>query len=150
MNPELHLLTLGVPDLEQARRFYLDGLGWTATLDVPGEITFIQVGHGMLLGLFAAADLEADIGPGAGRRVPGGGGSGVTLAHNVATENEVIAALKVAMAAGATVLKPAQRAAFGGFHGYFADPAGFVWEVATNPGWSVDANGRVKIEPVTK
>jgi uncharacterized protein len=47
------------------------------------------------------------------------------------------------------VLKPAQRAAFGGFHGYFADPSGFRWEVATNPGWSVDAAGQVTLVPLT-
>jgi uncharacterized glyoxalase superfamily protein PhnB len=46
------------------------------------------------------------------------------------------------------VLKPAQRAAFGGFHGFFADPAGFRWEVVHNPGWSVDADGRVRIAPI--
>ena len=44
--------------------------------------------------------------------------------------------------------KPAQRADFGGFHGYFADPSGFRWEIATNPGWSVAPDGHVTIGPI--
>ncbi|OLB78835.1 MAG: hypothetical protein AUI14_12225 [Actinobacteria bacterium 13_2_20CM_2_71_6] len=50
-----------------------------------------------------------------------------------------------AEAAGGTVLTPARYADWAGFHGYFADPAGFRWEIATNPGWRVDADGRVTI-----
>ena len=66
----------------------------------------------------------------------------------VDTEDEVIAVLDAAEAAGATILKPAQRGDFGGFHGYFADPDGFRWEVATNPGWSVASDGTVSIGPI--
>ena len=62
MKPCVHFITLGVSDLAAARRFYVEGLGWPSAFDVPGEITFIQVGHGLLLGLFGAAALEADIG----------------------------------------------------------------------------------------
>jgi uncharacterized protein len=68
----------------------------------------------------------------------------------VPTEDQVIAVLAAAEAAGATILKPAQHADFGGFHGYFADPAGFRWEVATNPGWSVAPDGTVSIGPITR
>ncbi len=50
--------------------------------------------------------------------------------------------------AGATILKTPQQAAFGGFHGYFADPLGFRWEIATKPGWSVAPDGKVTIGPV--
>ena len=49
---------------------------------------------------------------------------------------------------GAEILKEPQKAAFGGFHGYFADPDGFRWEVATNPGWSVASDGTVSIGPI--
>jgi catechol 2,3-dioxygenase-like lactoylglutathione lyase family enzyme len=140
MEPRVTFITLGVPDLDAARRFYLDGLGWTPTLDVPGEVIFIQVGHGLLLALFDAEKMAADIGPGASV-APGG----AALAHNVATEPEVDAAIERAAAAGATVLKPAQATSWGGRHGYFADPAGHVWEVAHNPGWRVEPDGRVVI-----
>ena len=145
MKPCVHFITLGVADLAAARRFYVEGLGWPSAFDVPGEITFIQVGHGLLLGLFGAAALEADIGR---RGTPTTGPAPFTLAQVVDTEDEVIAVLDAAEAAGATILKPAQRGDFGGFHGYFADPDGFRWEVATNPGWSVASDGTVSIGPI--
>jgi len=145
MKPCVHFITLGVSDLAASRRFYVEGLGWPTAFDVPGEITFIQVGHGLLLGLFGAAALEADIGR---RGTPTTGPAPFTLAQVVDTEDEVIAVLDAAEAAGATILKPAQRGDFGGFHGYFADPDGFRWEVATNPGWSVASDGTVSIGPI--
>jgi catechol 2,3-dioxygenase-like lactoylglutathione lyase family enzyme len=148
MQQRLDVVTLGVPDLERARRFYVDGLGWEPALVVDGEVVFLQVGHGRLLALFGADALEADIQASGTAAADDVRTAGVTLGHNVATEAEVAEVLERAAAAGGTVLKPAQRAAFGGFHGFFADPAGFRWEVVHNPGWSVDADGRVRIAPV--
>jgi len=145
MKPCVHFITLGVSDLAASRRFYVEGLGWPTAFDVPGEITFIQVGHGLLLALFGTAALEADIGR---TGTPTTGPAPFTLAQVVDTEDEVIAVLDAARAAGATILKPAQRGDFGGFHGYFADPDGFRWEVATNPGWSVASDGTVSIGPI--
>lgn len=131
MEQRLTLITIGAPDLDAARRFYLEGLGWTPVLDVAGSITFIQVGPGVLLSLYDATALAEDIGDG---RTAAPTVSNVTLAHNVDSEGEVDAVLAQAVAAGATLLKPAQRAIWGGYHGYFADPAGTLWEVAHNPG----------------
>jgi uncharacterized protein len=152
MQPRVDIITLGVPDLDAARKFYVEGLGWQTVFDVPGEVVFIQVGHGLLLGLFGAADLDADSG-GSPRDKPGNGPHTVappmSLAHIVATEPEVGELLRQAEEAGGSILKPPQRADFGGFHGYFADPAGFRWEVATNSGWHVEADGTVVLEPVT-
>ncbi|MDQ1399276.1 MAG: uncharacterized protein QOK20_1208 [Acidimicrobiaceae bacterium] len=147
MQPRVDIITLGVPDLDIARRFYLDGLGWPAVFDVPGEVAFIQIGHGLLLGLFGSAALDVDAGD-PPREGPHTGAPPMSLAHIVATEDEVGELLRQAEAAGGTILKPPQRADFGGFHGYFADPAGFRWEVATNSGWHVDADGTVTLGPV--
>ena len=72
-----------------------------------------------------------------------------TLSHNVGSEDEVREVMRAAESAGARVLKPAQTADFGGFHGHFADPSGFVWEVAHNPGWSVQPDGTVMLGPAT-
>lgn len=146
MNPTVHFITLGVTDLDAARAFYVDGLGWPITLDVPGEICFVQVGHSLLLGLFVRDKLAADVG--VSDHYPAAP-SPVTLAQVVETEAEVIAALEAARAAGGTILKPAQRGDFGGFHGYFEDPSGFRWEVATNSGWSVAADGTVCLGAIT-
>jgi catechol 2,3-dioxygenase-like lactoylglutathione lyase family enzyme len=142
MEPRLDLLTVAVPDLDAARRFYVDGLGWTPALDVPGEVVFLQIGPGLLLGLFGAADLAADMGVPVEDVVPG---AGFTLAHNVAGADEVRRVVAAAEAAGARIVKPPQQAAFGGFHAYLTDPAGIRWEVAHNPGWQVDGDGTVHI-----
>lgn len=147
MEQRVSLITLGVRDVDAARRFYVEGLGWEPTLDLPGEVVFIQVSHGLLLALWRAEALAEDIGAGddpAAAPAP----PPFALAHNVGSEQEVIDFIAQAEQAGATVLKPAQRASFGGFHGYFEDPAGFRWEVAHNPGLTVDQDGRVSLGPV--
>jgi catechol 2,3-dioxygenase-like lactoylglutathione lyase family enzyme len=148
MQQRVDFITLGVPDLAAARRFYVDGLGWRPTLDVEDEVVFLQVGHGLLLALWGAENLEADVGSGSPGQALPAGAAPIALAHNVASEDEVALVLERAAAAGGTVLKHAQPAAFGGLQGYFADPAGFRWEVAYNPGWSVAPDGRVSIAPI--
>jgi catechol 2,3-dioxygenase-like lactoylglutathione lyase family enzyme len=145
MQPRLDLLTVAVPDLDAARRFYVDGLGWTPALDVPGEVVFIQVNSGLLLGLFGAADLAADMGVPVEDVVPGGG---FTLAHNVSGPGEVRQVFADAVAAGGRPVKEPQAAAFGGFHAYVTDPAGVRWEIAHNPGWRVGDDGTVHIGAV--
>lgn len=65
--------------------------------------------------------------------------------RNVRSKAEVDAALDAAKAAGATILKPAQQAFWGGYSGYFADPDGHPWEVAHNPHWKVESDGRVAL-----
>jgi len=137
----LNLVTLGVADLAASRAFYSDGLGWAPTLDID-EIVFYQVGANLLLGLFPLEDLGADAGH------PARAGTSFSLAQVVGTEAEVDGALDRARQAGATVLKEPQRAAFGGYHGYFADPDGHRWEVAHNPGWTVAEDGTVRLVPI--
>jgi catechol 2,3-dioxygenase-like lactoylglutathione lyase family enzyme len=134
----LSLVTLGVEDLEEARRFYVDGLGWEPTLDLPGEVCFLQVAHGVLLALWSRESLAEDSG------APLTGGGSVALARNVDSDAEVLALLEQAEAAGGRVLQPARRTSYGGFAGYFADPDGIRWEVSHNPGLVVDADGTVR------
>ncbi|MEU6535794.1 VOC family protein [Streptomyces sp. NPDC047000] len=141
MDQQLNLVTLGVGDLAVSRRFYGDGLGWTALLDVDG-IVFYQIGKGLVLGLFPLADLGADTGH------PATAGTPFTLAQNLDSPAEVDAVVEQARTAGATVLKEPQRAVFGGYHGYFADPDGHRWEICHNPGWSVADDGTVTLTPV--
>lgn len=129
MDQRISFITLAVRDLEATRRFYLDGLGWHAALDVPDEVVMIQVGPALMLSLWAEDGFEAEVGP--IRRGPGV--VPVTLAHNVATETEVDQVLATARAAGAEVTGPVRRD-WGGYSGYFVDPDGFRWEVAYNPG----------------
>src|SRR3954470_18321532 len=120
MEPAVNFITLATRDLEAARAFYRDGLGWTPLLDVPGEIVFFQVGHALVLGLFEVVKFSEDL----ARSEDPVTISGVTLSHNVGDPATVRAAVDAALAAGATLIKAPQTAAFGGFHGHFMDPNG--------------------------
>lgn len=139
----VELITLGVSDLARSRRFYVDGLGWEPALDLD-EVVFIQVGHGLLLGLFSASGLADD----SGATVAADGHPPFSLARTFDSEDEVDDAVAEARSAGAAVTKEPQRAFWGGYHAYFADPDGFLWEMAHNPGLTVDDDGTVEIEPV--
>ena len=130
MDQRISFLTLAVHDLDASRRFYLDGLGWEAELFVPGDVLMIRTGQHLILSLWAESGFEAEVGP--IRR--GEGIVPITIAHNLRTEDEVDAVLETARAAGADPVEPAQRRAWGGYSGYFADPDGYRWEIATNPG----------------
>jgi catechol 2,3-dioxygenase-like lactoylglutathione lyase family enzyme len=149
MQPRVNIVTLGMPDLAAARRFYVEGLGWTPTMEMPGEIIFVQVGHGLLLALWHADKLERDIDSDSSAR-PSSVPASMSLAHNVGSDAEVSEVLAQAEAAGGTVLKPAQRSDIGFVHGYFADPAGFRWEVAYNPGLVFGSDGTVTFEPAVE
>jgi uncharacterized glyoxalase superfamily protein PhnB len=71
----------------------------------------------------------------------------VTLSHNVGSAAEVSRTIDALVTAGAMLIKPAQAGAFGGiFHGHVKDPNGIVWEIAYNPGWRIDNNGKVVFE----
>ncbi|MFY1673154.1 VOC family protein [Plantactinospora sp. WMMB334] len=144
MEQRVHFITVATRDLDAVRRFYVDGLGWTATMDVPDEILFFQVGPGVMLGLFDAEAFAADLGAGT-PVLPAP--VGCTLSHNVESPAEVDRVLEQAATAGATIVKPGQHAAFGGYHGHFADPNELLWEVAYNPGWQVAEDGRVTLGP---
>ncbi len=130
MDQRISFVTLAVPDLDATRRFYLDGLGWDAALDVPGEVLMIQAGEHLLLSLWVDAEFEAEVGPIA----RGEGVAPIALAHNVAEKSEVDAVLATARAAGADPVQDAFEREWGGYSGYFADPDGFRWEIAYNPG----------------
>jgi hypothetical protein len=127
MDPRISIVTLGVEDLERSTTFYRDGLGLPERA-FDGDITFFTTA-GTWLALYPREALAEDA------TVPtaGSGFSGVTLAHNVASKAAVDAVLAEGETAGAEIVKPAQDVFWGGYSGYFADPDGFLWEVAWNP-----------------
>ena len=129
MDPRISFVTLAAHDLAATRAFYVDGLGWTPELDVPGEVVMIRAGERLVLSLWSETGFEEEVGP--VRRGPGV--PPFTLAHNVATREEVDEVLGEARTAGAVVTGPAERD-WGGYTGYFADPDGVRWEIAWNPG----------------
>lgn len=141
MQPRISFVTLGVADVARARAFY-EALGFRASSASQPSVTFFDAG-GMVLGLFGRAALAED----AGVADSGPGFAGVALAHNVGSEAEVATVLAEAEAAGGRIVKAAQRAFWGGFSGYFADPDGHLWEVAYNPFFPLDAAGRPTLPP---
>jgi catechol 2,3-dioxygenase-like lactoylglutathione lyase family enzyme len=130
MDQRLSFVSVAVRDLDATRAFYVDGLGWTASMDVPGEVLMIQVGELVVLSLWAESGFESEVGP--IRR--GEGLAPITLAHNVARREEVDAVLATARAAGADPVHDAVERDWGGYTGYFGDPDGYRWEIAYNPG----------------
>ncbi|HEX2717693.1 MAG TPA: VOC family protein [Gemmatimonadaceae bacterium] len=127
MEPRLSLVTLGVRDLERATRFYRDVLKLPMLPSPPG-ISFFELGK-TWLSLYPRDELAADA------QVPddGRGFHGFTLAHNLRSAEEVDALFAEVERGGARVVKRPQRAEWGGYSSYFADPEGFLWELAWNP-----------------
>lgn len=142
-SPRLTVVTLGVQDLARSRMFY-GALGFRPSSSSNESIVFMDAG-GVVLALYRRKLLADD----ANLPSAGSGFGGVTLARNVASKAEVDVALDAAKKAGASILKPAQEAFWGGYSGYFADPDGHPWEVAYNPHWKLDADGRVVLPPQT-
>lgn len=139
MDQRFSMVTLGVADIARARTFY-ENLGWTAGGPSNDDVVFFDMG-GFALGLYGrealAKDCLAD--------PKGSGFRAVALAHNVRSPAEVDATLAEAVAAGALLIKPGQKAFWGGYSGYFADPDGHLWEVAHNPFFPLDDEGRMSL-----
>jgi catechol 2,3-dioxygenase-like lactoylglutathione lyase family enzyme len=130
MDPRLSFVTLVVRDLAKSRAFYVGGLGWPVAFESPEEVVMIRVGERVVLSLWQEAAAVAELGP-IGRAE---GAPPMTLAHNVATPSDVDRVLAEARAAGARVVAEGVARDWGGYSGYFADPDGFRWEIAYNPG----------------
>ena len=135
MDPRISIITLGVTDLARSTAFYRDGIGFPVHEAGGPGITFFALGD-MMLSLYPRDALMAEANP--GQTAPDHAPHAFTIAHNVASRAEVDAVLAEAEAAGAAIVKPAGETFWGGYSGYFADPDGFRWEVATGSGLPVD------------
>ena len=128
MEPRISFVTLGVSDLDRSARFYRDVLG-LPQLETPPSVCFFEMGQ-TWLALYPRHLLAEDAGvPNDG----GGGFPGFTIAHNVRSQQEVDELLAYVAEHGGRVVRPGSKADWGGYTGYFADPDGFLWEVAWNP-----------------
>ncbi len=133
MKPRISVITLCVDDLERALRFYRDGLGLSTPGIVGqefehGSVAFFDLQPGLKLALWPRDSLahDSDI----ARR--GVASPDFTIGHNVRSEAEALATMAQAEAAGATIVKPAQKTFWGGFAGYFQDLDRHLWEVVYN------------------
>jgi catechol 2,3-dioxygenase-like lactoylglutathione lyase family enzyme len=127
MEPYISMITLGVSDLARSTTFYKQGLGLPTTEDFDG-VTFLNL-KGAWLALYPREALATD----ARVSAVSNGFPGFTLAHNVKSKEEVNRVLQQAEGAGAIILKIGQDTDWGGYSGYFADPDGYLWEIAWNP-----------------
>lgn len=136
----LDIVTLGVAGVQRSARFF-EALGWTRCGSSMDEIVWFTT-SGSYLGLFGRSDLAEDANV-EDAALPTY--RGVTLAMNVARHEDVQPTIEEAVAAGATLIKPATKAEWGGTSGYFADPDGHLWEVACNPNFERGPDGRIRI-----
>lgn len=128
MKAKIGLITLGVSDLAQSLAFYRDGLGWpTHAYNPDADVVFFAL-EGTWLALYPRDKLAEDA-----QVSDGQGFGGITLAHNEPSPEEVDTAYAKAIGAGARAVKVPQKSFWGGYSGYFADPDGYLWEIAFNP-----------------
>jgi catechol 2,3-dioxygenase-like lactoylglutathione lyase family enzyme len=132
------LITLGVRDLERARRFY-EALGWKTRAEPGDDVVFFQAG-GMVVALWDRAALAEDSGV-----EDAGGWGGIALAYNVRSPAEVDDVIAEADAAGATIPRPGAETFWGGYSSVFVDPDGHPWEIAHNPRWEIGEDGSVTL-----
>ena len=138
MDQRLSLVTLGVRDLERARRFYV-ALGWISGAAPADDGFFFQAGC-MIVALWGREQLAEDT-----VVEDSGGWGGITLAYNARSPSEVDAVLAEAEAAGATIPRAGAETFWGGYSGVFVDPEGHAWEVAHNPNWTIGEDGSVSL-----
>ena len=141
MNQHLHIITLGVHDLEQSVEFYSKTIGWKLSNASNESIAFFQTG-GAVLALFPREELAKDavIAP------EGSGFAGFTLAYNAKSESEVDEIIAELKSKGVKIVKEPQKVFWGGYSSYFADPDDNRWEVAYNPFFAFDESGNLKLD----
>jgi len=141
MNQHLHLITLGVRDFEKSKIFYAETLGWKPSSASQDDVAFFQT-SGVVFAIYQREKLAEDalVSP------EGSGFSGITLAYNARSESEVDEIINDLKSKGVKIVKEPQKAFWGGYSSYFADPDDYRWEVAYNPFFSFDENGNLKMD----
>ena len=146
MEPRISVITLGVSDLRRSYTFYKDGLGFPTKMNPDGGIVLFAT-SGTRLFLYPYEKLAADFGlklsPTRGRK---DAFAGFTFGHCVRKKEDVDAILAQAEKAGGRIVKPAKTTFWGGYSGYFADPDGYLWEVAYADQWKFNPDGSVVVE----
>ena len=137
MDQRISIVTLGVSDLNKSRSFY-DSLGWQAANDgeEAEEIIAYNI-QSMAFALYPIEKLSED----ATVSAQMGQYSTFTMAYNVDSEAKVDEVIAQARAIGAEIVKEPQKVFWGGYSSYFADPDGYLWEVAYNPFSKLGENG---------
>ncbi|WP_173932154.1 VOC family protein [Chelativorans sp. Marseille-P2723] len=152
LEPRVSIVTIGVDDLDRATRFY-ESMGLERNKRITEGVSFFQMG-GIILALWPRGEMARDVAGDdgvatrSGKERASASGPGVpdiVLAYNTRAEADVALILKAAEKAGGRMVRPAARAFWGGVQGYFADTEGNLWEVAHNPAFPIDAEGRIRL-----
>jgi catechol 2,3-dioxygenase-like lactoylglutathione lyase family enzyme len=120
-------ITIGVADMNRAKEFYRDGLGLPVKKDYRKFVMFSGGGDTSDLGMYKREALADD----AAVDPAGSGFHGFSITHLVESTAHVRQLLAQAADAGGQIVKPAVGGAGGRYGGYFADPDGNLWQVAT-------------------
>jgi uncharacterized protein len=128
MSVQVTAIMLGVQDLGKARKFYVDGLGCAVDKDYPGFVSLSLGAESSSLALYEREAAAAD----AGVPAEGSGFTGISFHYIVAARDEVDEIMNSAATAGGAIVKPAAASEWAGYFGYFSDPDGYLWKVATS------------------
>jgi len=138
MKQQLAIITLGVKDLSRSKYFYVQGFGWTP-IHENNDTIFYQM-NGFVLSTWLQSALEEDM-----QRPCLENNAGITLAHNVASKEEVKVVLHKLATTGGRILRDAEAPPHGGLRGYIADPDNHAWEIMWNPIWKTNEQGWVTL-----
>jgi uncharacterized protein len=141
MESRITIITLGVIDFQRSYNFYTE-LGFKTDAKPEDSIAFLKT-NGTVLAIYPFNKLADDISPDISKERPAF--SGITLAHNVKQKSDVNTVLHQAQEAGGMIVKEAQDAFWGGYHGYFSDPDGYFWEVAYFDKFTYDEQGNLEL-----
>ncbi|MEU8119536.1 VOC family protein [Spirillospora sp. NPDC049024] len=124
MKAHVSSILLAVRDMDRAKKFYTEGLGWKIKNDY-GISVFFESDGASPVGFYGREGLAEQV----GMSPEGSGFSGIVLTYVVRSESRVDEIMAEAEKAGATVLKPAGALPWGGYGGTFADPDGYIWSL---------------------
>ena len=119
-------IMLGVEDLARSKRFYGEGLGCMIDQDYPSFVSFNLGDGSSSLALYEREPAAQD----AGVSSEGSGFRGISFHFIVPASEAVDEVMGNAAAAGGGVVKEAAASQWGYF-GYFSDPDGYLWKVAS-------------------
>ena len=126
MNLQVNAIMIGVQDLARSKKFY-EGLGCAIDQDHPNFVSFNLGDGSSSLALYEREAAAQD----AGVSSEGSGFRGVSFHYIVPSREAVDGAMGSALAAGGNVVKEAAATQWGYF-GYFSDPDGYLWKVASS------------------
>ncbi len=139
MKQRINLLTLGVKDLKKSMKFYQNGLGWktkgiVGTEFENGAAVLFELDNGRMLCLYERKNLAWD----SKLKLQAESPTEFSIGYFVNSDKEVDVIMEQAKKAGAKITKSAQKAFWGGYHGYFQDLDGHLWEIGHNPAWKIE------------